>query len=906
MSKNNRRQTASIRNLLITVFIAFMLIAMVSYGAVVYSNWLRSAENTVETLAADTHETIASQIESFLHIPLHVNEMNHLMIENKILDLSDARQREQFFAGVLQSHPEVIYSFSYGTTDGEYYGARRNKSGEIEIMVNNQSTGGESWYYEVNDDLTAGELAVKLGPFDPRSRDWYLAAANSGQPVYSPVYPHFVMEDLSVSAAWPIDDAAGSLAGVMGAHFLLSDINGYLLRSINRYGGQAVVIEEKTGHLIANSMGLDNFGRDPDGTLTRISLEATHETDLIAAFEQYENDQNHQFSFKGSNGIQRINVAEIHLQGVDWLLLSAIPQSFFTSTVSPSMTRASLLAVLTLLILILVYRVLLRRLMKPVSVLLTAASAFREGDLSQRVHVKRRDEIGLISESFNGVAAKMQSLIENLEGTVAERTQALQTMNLALSENRKELRLILDTAAEAIYGIDTKGRCTFCNTSSLAMLGYEHEDELIGREMHELIHHSKADGSPFPVEECRISQSIRLGNGFEADDEVFWCADGTSFDVEYRAMPQMKDGVVVGGVITFIDITDKKKQSREIQYLNQHDALTGLYNRRYFEKAITDYDEVGKLPLSILFADINGLKITNDIFGHEAGDLLIKTTADILSDSCRDKDMIARIGGDEFVILLPNTTKDNAQRILDRIREGFRDVHVKAIKCSIAAGVETKADPAQNLAEILANAENSMYKDKSINRGIVNKDMINTIVRILHEHNTRERQHAFVVESLCGRIGHALELPESDIDKLKRAAFLHDIGKITLDHELLVNDSLTDEEEHDQMQQHALAGYRLLSLIDNTMDLAEYVYHHHEHWDGTGFPKGLAGEQIPLISRIIAIAETYERVLNRTNSLQSLSPTERKRQAIDVIRQSAGTRFDPKIAHSFIQLMSRV
>jgi HD-GYP domain-containing protein (c-di-GMP phosphodiesterase class II) len=149
-------------------------------------------------------------------------------------------------------------------------------------------------------------------------------------------------------------------------------------------------------------------------------------------------------------------------------------------------------------------------------------------------------------------------------------------------------------------------------------------------------------------------------------------------------------------------------------------------------------------------------------------------------------------------------------------------------------------------------------------------------------------------------MGAALHLPETDINKLNRAGYLHDIGKIVLDDNILVKDTLTDE-ELEKMQQHSAVGYRILSLFDDTLDLAEYVYGHHERWDGSGYPRELKGEQIPLISRIIAVAETYDRVLNRGKLLLD----ERKKAALDVIKQGAGTQFDPQIALLFSQLIEK-
>jgi HD-GYP domain-containing protein (c-di-GMP phosphodiesterase class II) len=144
-----------------------------------------------------------------------------------------------------------------------------------------------------------------------------------------------------------------------------------------------------------------------------------------------------------------------------------------------------------------------------------------------------------------------------------------------------------------------------------------------------------------------------------------------------------------------------------------------------------------------------------------------------------------------------------------------------------------------------------------------------------------------------------LRLPETEISKLKRAAYLHDIGKIVLDKSILLKDKFSDE-ELEKMQQHSVVGYRILSLFDDTLDLAEYIYGHHERWDGAGYPRGLKGKQIPLISRIITVVETYDRVLNRGE----LPLEDRKLAALDVIKNGAGTQFDPKIAELFVQIMS--
>ena len=152
---------------------------------------------------------------------------------------------------------------------------------------------------------------------------------------------------------------------------------------------------------------------------------------------------------------------------------------------------------------------------------------------------------------------------------------------------------------------------------------------------------------------------------------------------------------------------------------------------------------------------------------------------------------------------------------------------------------------------------------------------------------------------LSVKMGEALGLSQNELSKLKRAGYLHDIGKIVLDDELLATESL-NEDELEAVRQHAVVGYRILNLFEDTMDIAEYVYSHHERWDGTGYPRGLTGEQIPLLSRILSVAEAYDRIVNR-DEVMHLSLKERKAEALEIIRAASGTRFDPQVVNALLR-----
>lgn len=499
-----------------------------------------------------------------------------------------------------------------------------------------------------------------------------------------------------------------------------------------------------------------------------------------------------------------------------------------------------------------------------------------------------------------GAALCLVFMISYYESSREDVWEELNAAILLLDESRKDLRLILDSSAEAIFGIDEEGKCTFCNRSSLEMLGYRDESELLGKNMHSLIHHTRSDGRPFYPEDCRILQPFRDSVVARADDEVFRRADGTSFAVEYFSYPKIKNGKTIGAVVTFMDISERKQKEKEILYLSCYDMLTGLQNRRCFEDNRARMDVPGNLPLSVIFADINGLKLTNDVFGHSAGDELIRRSSRILQEVSRPEDLVVRFGGDEFVLLLPKTDGERAEKILGLVRARFADVQAEAIVCSISLGLDTKKHSEQSLDDVMARAENAMYRDKALHHKSGNGEMIDIIIGTLHERNADEKRHSAAAAALCAQLGAVLNLAETEIRKANRAGYLHDIGKIVLDEAILRKDTLTDE-EYEKLKQHPAVGYRILNLFNDTLDLAEYVYSHHERWDGTGYPRGLRGAQIPLLSRVIAIAETYERVLNKS----ALPLQEQRATALDVIRGGAGTQFDPQIAESFVQMMER-
>ena len=345
------------------------------------------------------------------------------------------------------------------------------------------------------------------------------------------------------------------------------------------------------------------------------------------------------------------------------------------------------------------------------------------------------------------------------------------------------------------------------------------------------------------------------------------------------------------------DITARKISEETLLYLSTHDHLTGLYNRRYYERMIIDLDTKENLPISIIMFDVNGLKLVNDSFGHDLGDELLKKAAETIKKACRENDIIARIGGDEFVLLLPKTSAADTLKIANHIKELTSKEIVANIELSISYGYETKVMESESISEIVVNAENHMYKHKLIERTSIRSKTIELIMSTLFEKSKHEAQHSNRVSRICQSIAVKMDLDQNTINQMRVVGLIHDIGKIGIDENILNKSGSLTSIERVEIERHPEIGWRLLSSTNEFSELAQFVIHHHEKWDGSGYPNGHIGESIPLEARILAVAEAYE-------AMTSNSPFDKKlsiKEAVEELKRCSGTHFDPKIVEVFIE-----
>lgn len=341
---------------------------------------------------------------------------------------------------------------------------------------------------------------------------------------------------------------------------------------------------------------------------------------------------------------------------------------------------------------------------------------------------------------------------------------------------------------------------------------------------------------------------------------------------------------------------EREEMQKRLVFLSYHDPLTGLYNRRFYEEESERLDVPRNLPMTLVMADVNGLKLINDSFGHAQGDAMLVETARILREACRSDDILARLGGDEFIVLLPRTDAVAAEAIVERMRQLAENRRVGPMRVSVSFGADTKRQAGLPLQEVFNQAESRMYRKKMVESPAFRREAVEAILDSLWTRDLREAEHARLVADWCRGMGRALGLPEVQADALWRLGRLHDIGKIGIMQGLGNKRGALDADEWTEIRRHPEVGYRILTTVEDLAMLAPAVLAHHERWDGQGYPKGLAGEAIPLEARILAIADAYEamtgdRVYRIAASLDA---------ARGELARTAGTQFDPALVKVFL------
>lgn len=435
----------SMKNQIWYLFILLMttMIAVISFIAFYY--WKISIDDMVMKIQEETHGNIFNEIEKFIQVPLAMNERNQYVIKHGMISMDDPEKRDMFFAGVMQTAAENVYSFSYGTKDGDYYGVRHNAKNELEFMKSNAETSRHSRYYEVRDNLTVGKARLYLNEFDPRTRDWYKVAEAEKKPVFSTVYKHFIASDLAISASYPIYDDQGILMGVLGTHVLLLKMNQELKDAVKGKKAIAYIIEKSSGDLVANTEDEPNFKDDVNGNMQRTHIGQIKNNAIVHAFEKYMKTAEDTMTDSSEEKSSYIKISEFKKDGLDWLIITAISEDSYVAQMKQSIIISVILSLVAILITILIWTKKIERYLSPIYELIAVTERFSAGDFSQRANILKYDEVGKLGQAFNKMAEQITIFIHNLEHKVQERTRQLEERNRQLALAKEQLEVSSQT-----------------------------------------------------------------------------------------------------------------------------------------------------------------------------------------------------------------------------------------------------------------------------------------------------------------------------------------------------------------------------------------------------------------------------------------------------------------------------
>ena len=383
-------------------------------------------------------------------------------------------------------------------------------------------------------------------------------------------------------------------------------------------------------------------------------------------------------------------------------------------------------------------------------------------------------------------------------------------------------------------------------------------------------------------------------------EEKIELGNGENLYTEIIKTPVLNDNNEVSGIIgPLLDITDRKKIEKKLKYLSYTDILTKVYNRTCFEEKAKKIFKEENLPMGIIMGDTNGLKIVNDTLGHEEGDELLKLTTKVLKDVCKGNELIFRIGGDEFAIIIPKAKENECETLIKNIIDSCNNYKHDLIKISIALGYSVTYDLDKSIYDTLKEAEDMVYRKKLLEKNSFNSSVISSLQATLQEKSLETKAHTERVVENSIKIGERLSLPLSVMDELILVAKLHDIGKIGINESILLKlDNLT-EEEFGIIKSHTEKGYRIIKAANHLESVAKGVLTHHERWDGNGYPLKLKEEKIPLIARIVSVADAYDVMTTNRVYKNALS----KDEAIRELKKNSGKQFDPNIVKVFIECL---
>jgi diguanylate cyclase (GGDEF)-like protein/PAS domain S-box-containing protein len=464
----------------------------------------------------------------------------------------------------------------------------------------------------------------------------------------------------------------------------------------------------------------------------------------------------------------------------------------------------------------------------------------------------------------------------------------------ALRQSEEHYRRIVETAEGGIWMIDAEKITIFTNSKIVQMLGYTPE-EVKGKSFLEF---TDVEGRAL-IETKMQSRPLSLNGQY---DFKFRRKDGTDLWTIMSMSPIFdKTGECGGALIMITDITERKKAEEQLKYMSFRDPLTGLYNRAFFEEGMRHLEGSCFASVGIIMCDVDGLKLINDALGHNVGDSILMAAAGIIKECFRESDVVARVGGDEFAVLLPNTERAVVETACRRMLYAVSKHNASHLELplSLSIGFAVSGRKLVPMSGLYKEADNNMYRGKLHFRQSARRTIVQTLKKAFEAKDFMTEGHVNRLRALIATFASTIDMPTHVAKDLVLFAQFHDIGKVGIPDSILFKPEKLTLGEYTEMKRHCEIGYRIAQASPDLAPIADLILKHHEWWNGKGYPLGLKEEEIPLGCRILAIADAYE-------SMTSSRPYRRPmshRDAIKELKKCAGTQFNPELVGKFVQVI---
>lgn len=747
-----------------------------------------------------------------------------------------------------------------------------------DLLIENQNL--ESIYFGYKDNtVISGNVLILPHDLNLSAKNWYKEAAQHGGLILTNLYPSASGGQNVLTIAKPVRNKEGNIIGVVGADLSLnrivdilidekeSDVHAFLVDSQEAVMAYSKDFQPTTFNLGEVNPGLlpdykaasnDAFKTEINGTPGYMFFRKVEDTTLtLATFISLE-------AFKG------------HRQ--QWIAI-------FSFTI-----------LMIILVFIFMFMSHSRLLMKPLLSLDKDIQKIAIGDnIDYRLPFRAKDPFQLIRESANKTLIEAQNFFtdlkenqQELEATNEELIAILEQLGFYEDEinyKNSTFQAIVNAQPDIIFINDGSGNYLDCHANHSNTLVASKED-IIGKNIYDTLPAKHAER----ILEL-IQETLRTA-------ELQYYEYQLNFDKTQKTFEARIVKITDNEVLSIIrDITAEKKERELILNLSYKDQLTGIYNRRYFEERSEAINKSEFLPLAMIMIDVNGLKLTNDAFGHLMGDELLKKVASHLNAHCSNDAFVSRIGGDEFIMLLPNTTNEEAQELVSTLYSEINNDNLGNVVISISIGWAVRNSMKQTLKEVFIESEDHMYRRKITEGQSMRNQTIQVIMQTLNEKSEREKRHSDQVSKLSKQIAVAMNLDPQLLGEVETAGLLHDIGKISVRDEVLNKPGKLTNEEYNEIKKHPESSYQILKSVDAYSSLADDALAHHERYDGKGYPKGLKGDEIPLIARIISVADAYEAMVSDRSYRKGIPHA----AALEEIVRNSGTQFDPVIVDYFVE-----